>query len=105
MVPIESFPHLHVASGWSLRHGASSPEVLVEVAADLGLTMLGLTDRDGVRGAVRFARAALAAGIAPVFGADLALSSTSSTSSTKGRTPVRGGRSLDQRLPRVTVLA
>ena len=40
-----TFPHLHVASGWSLRHGASSPDALVSVAADLGLTTLGLTDR------------------------------------------------------------
>ncbi len=107
-----SFPHLHVASGWSLRHGASSPELLVTVAADLGLTMLGLTDRDGVRGAVRFARAALAAGIAPVFGVDLALAPPLVPGSAAGwapdrqrRTPTRGGRTLDPRLPRVTVLA
>ena len=103
-----SFPHLHVASGWSLRHGASSPEALVSVAADRGLTTLGLTDRDGVRGAVRFARAALAAGIAPVFGTNLAVAPppTPGRAPTQPRrTPVRGGRTLDQRLPRVTVLA
>ena len=109
------FPHLHVASGWSLRHGAASPELLVEVAADLGLTTLGLTDRDGVRGAVRFARAAMSAGIETVFGADLALAATgwpgapSSQSPPSGastrRTPARGGRTVDHRPPRVTVLA
>ncbi len=82
--------------------------MLVGVAADLGLTTLGLTDRDGVRGAVRFARAALSAGIAPVFGADLALAPPSTTGRAPERvrrTPARGGRTLDQRLPRVTVLA
>ena len=103
-----SFPHLHVASGWSLRHGASSPEALVSVAADCGLTTLGLTDRDGVRGAVRFARAALAAGIAPVFGTNLAVAPPPTPGHAPARprrTPVRGGRTLDQRLPRVTVLA
>ncbi len=78
------------------------------VAADLGLTTLGLTDRDGVRGAVRFARAALAAGIAPVFGTDLALAPPPTPGRAPERvrrTPARGGRTLDQRLPRVTVLA
>ncbi|HEX5016425.1 MAG TPA: DNA polymerase III subunit alpha [Actinomycetes bacterium] len=105
-----SFPHLHVASGWSLRHGASSPEQLVEVAAERGLTLLGLTDRDGVRGAVRFARAALSAGIATVFGVDLALdgslgSLTAADPKGRSRTPVRGGRAVDPRAPRVTVLA
>ena len=96
-----SFPHLHVASGWSLRHGASTPETLVTVAADTGLSVLGLTDRDGVRGAVRFARATLAAGIAPVLGADLALEEPRPPT----RTPARGGASVDPRLPRLTVLA
>ena len=113
-----SFPHLHVASGWSLRHGASSPELLVEVAAERGLTTLALTDRDGVRGAVRFARAAMSAGIATVFGTDLALVGSDVRGPTSPlrpyapvpytrpvRAPVKGGRSLDPRSPRVTVLA
>ena len=108
---LSSFPHLHVASGWSLRHGASSPEQLVEVAAELGLTTLGLTDRDGVRGAVRFARAAMAAGVSTVYGTELALPGQSgqpgqpAPKSTRSRTPARGGRSIDQRPPRVTILA
>ena len=113
-----SFPHLHVASGWSLRHGASSPELLVEVAAERGLSTLALTDRDGVRGAVRFARAAMSAGIATVFGTDLALVGSDVRGPTSPlrpyapvpytrpvRAPVKGGRSLDPRSPRVTVLA
>ena len=104
-----SFPHLHVASGWSLRHGVTSPERLVETAVDQGLTTLALTDRDGVRGAVRFARAALSAGVATVFGADLALTEPAPAghrgAPTRGRTPARGGRAVDPRAPRVTVLA
>ncbi len=78
------------------------------MAADRGLSVLGLTDRDGVRGAVRFARAALAAGIAPVFGADLALAPLQTPGRAPERarrTPVRGGRTRDPRLPRITVLA
>jgi error-prone DNA polymerase len=80
------------------------------------MSALALTDRDGVRGAVRFARACLATGIAPILGVDLAITcSTGAVStgagSTEGsptrasRTPVRGGRSVDLRLPRITVLA
>ena len=63
----DPFPHLHVASGYSLRHGASLPPRLVERAVEHGMDVLALTDRDGVYGAVKFAKACLAAGIAPVL--------------------------------------
>ncbi|WP_114204042.1 PHP domain-containing protein, partial [Janibacter anophelis] len=68
-----SFAHLHVASGFSLRHGTTTPEDLVARAAELGQPALALTDRDGLYGAVRFVRAATAAGVAPVLGVDLAV--------------------------------
>jgi len=67
------FAHLHVASAYSMRHGASMPADLVARAAEHGQSSLALTDRDGVYGAVRFVQACDAAGIAPVLGADLAL--------------------------------
>ncbi|KAB7742438.1 DNA polymerase III subunit alpha [Nostocoides sp. F2B08] len=66
------FAHLHVASGFSMRYGASMPEDLVERAAHHGQHTLALTDRDGLYGAVRFATAAARSGIAPVLGVDLA---------------------------------
>ncbi|MDQ3104502.1 MAG: PHP domain-containing protein, partial [Actinomycetota bacterium] len=69
----DPFVHLHVASGYSLRHGASHPHRLVERAAELGQDILGLTDRDGVYGAVRFAKACLQTGVRPVLGVDLAV--------------------------------
>ena len=69
----DPFVHLHVASGYSLRHGASHPRVLVERAAEHGMDTLALTDRDGVYGAVKFAKACMSAGIRPVFGVDLAV--------------------------------
>ena len=69
----DPFVHLHVASGYSLRHGASHPSALVERAADHGMDMLALTDRDGMYGAVKFAQACTRAGIRPVFGVDLAV--------------------------------
>ena len=67
------FAHLHVASAYSLRYGASMPDALVARAAEHGQRVLALTDRDGVYGAVRFVRACAAVGIAPVLGVDLAL--------------------------------
>ena len=33
-MPSDPFVHLHVASGYSLRHGASHPHLLVERAAE-----------------------------------------------------------------------
>jgi len=70
---VDGFAHLHVASGFSMRYGASMPEDLVERAAAHGQGALALTDRDGLYGAVRFATACGRAGIAPVLGVDLAV--------------------------------
>jgi len=67
------FAHLHVASAYSMRHGASMPADLVARASEHGQSLLALTDRDGVYGAVRFVQACDAAGITPVLGVDLAL--------------------------------
>ena len=68
----DPFVHLHVASGYSLRAGASHPHLLVQRAAEQEMDTLALTDRDGVYGAVKFAKACLAAGVRPVLGVDLA---------------------------------
>jgi len=70
---MDPFVHLHVASGYSLRYGASAPHRLVERAVDAEMDTLALTDRDGVYGAIRFAKACLSAGVRPVLGVDLAL--------------------------------
>src|SRR5512144_2403658 len=103
----DPFVHLHVASGYSLRYGASSPGAMVARAADLALT-----DRDGVYGAVKFVQACAAAGIRPLLGVDLAVAPTATDpagardsggcrSQVPGRrTPARGGVSVDPRLPR-----
>ncbi|HEY7719065.1 MAG TPA: PHP domain-containing protein, partial [Pedococcus sp.] len=115
------FAHLHVASGFSMRYGTSTPAALVERAAQHGQPVLALTDRDGLYGAVRFVQAATEAGIAPVLGVDLAVGpephpwgdprrpgpvpSWSGAGSERSRTPVRGGADRDPRHPRVTVLA
>lgn len=116
----DPFVHLHVASGYSLRYGASHPSVLVERAVEQGMDTLALTDRDGTYGAVKFVRAARAAGVRPVLGVDLAVAPTGSLGPPGGgggrgrtaprRTPVRGGAARDLSpqqggSPRVTFLA
>ncbi|MFH8572174.1 PHP domain-containing protein [Streptomyces sp. NPDC017993] len=67
------FTHLHTASAFSVRYGASRPERLVERAAERSMDALALTDRDGLTGALRFAKAAAEAGVRPLFGAELAV--------------------------------
>ncbi len=62
---------LHTASAFSFLQGASLPEALVERAAELGYSAVALLDRDGVYGAPRFHKAAMAAGLRPIIGAEL----------------------------------
>ncbi len=117
-MPTDPFPHLHVASGYSLRYGASHPEALVVRAAEHGQDVLALTDRDGVYGAVKFVKACITAGVRPVLGVDLAVAPTGAldrvgpvpvgpgaAGARPRRTPARGGSSVDPRHARVVVLA
>jgi error-prone DNA polymerase len=104
------FTHLHAASGFSARYGASHPEALVRAAADRGADALALTDRDTVTGAVRFAKAAAAAGVRPVFGVDVAVlphapAGAPAAAAARRRTPVRGGAHVVEAPLRITLLA
>jgi error-prone DNA polymerase len=121
----DPFVHLHVASGYSMRHGANHPADLVARAAEHGMGALALTDRDGLYGAVKFAIACRAADIRPVFGVDLAVDPAAGGEPGEPggpgrvrsadlhrarhpagrRSPARGGASVDPRLPRATFLA
>ena len=114
----DSFVHLHVASGYSMRYGTAKPEQLVERAVAFGQPALALTDRDGLYGAVKFVTACMERGVGPILGVDLALGPDpieprrypgaqggGARGAARGRTPVRGGALVDPRLPRVTVLA
>ena len=67
------FTHLRTRSSYSLRDGAIRPRELAAAAAAAGMTHVALTDRDGLYGAVRFAKACADVGVTPVYGADLAL--------------------------------
>ena len=64
---------LHTSSAFSFLEAASLPETLIDQAARYGYSAIALLDRDGVYGAPRFHRAALAAGIRPIIGAELTI--------------------------------
>ncbi|MFF8840043.1 DNA polymerase III subunit alpha [Streptomyces sp. NPDC015130] len=104
------FTHLHAASGYSLRYGASHPERLAARAAERGMDALALTDRDTLSGAVRFAKACAKEGVRPLFGVDLAHEAPEPAAHDTGqgsarRVPVRGGAFVDESAPRALFLA
>ena len=68
-----SFTYLHVRSYYSLLAGGSSPAALATRAARLGLEALAITDTDGTRGVVQFAKACSTAGIKPIYGTELSV--------------------------------
>jgi error-prone DNA polymerase len=102
---VPGFTHLHTVSGFSLRYGASHPERLAACAGELGMDALALTDRDTLAGTVRFAKACAAAGVRPLFGADLAVAAAEPVRQERRRTPVRGGAFIDESTPRAIFLA
>ena len=108
----DPFVHLRVASGYSLQYGASHPDELVNAAAAHDMDTLALTDRDGLYGAVRFAKACLRTGVAPVVGVDLAVPFSvddpghpANRPEGPRRSAARGGTLRDPRLPRVVAMA
>ena len=83
---------LHASSAFSFLDGASLPEALVDRAAALGYPALALLDRDGVYGAPRFHKAALAAGIKPIVGCELTIAKGWGSPSPACPEPSRGKR-------------
>ncbi len=117
---IRPFAHLQAVSGYSLQYGTATPQALAARAAELGMPIMGLTDRDGLYGAVQWAMACTQAGVRPVIGVDLAVQPTHpdlpgqspaaaarSTGSGRSarRTPAHGGTWIDESLPRALFLA
>ncbi|MGH7539574.1 MAG: PHP domain-containing protein, partial [Gemmatimonadota bacterium] len=72
---MSEYVELHCHSAFSFLDGASRPEELVRRASELGYPALALTDHDGLYGSMEFARAARAAEIRPITGAELTLES------------------------------
>jgi error-prone DNA polymerase len=74
------FVELRGHTFFSLLQGSALPEAMVEQAKALGITALGITDHDSLAGAMRLWVAAQAAGIKPIFGAEVTLVDPASTS-------------------------
>src|SRR5918997_1436250 len=68
-----AYVELHAHSAYSFLDGASRPEELVAMAAELGYEALALTDHDGLCGSLEFAHAAKYFGVRPITGAEVTL--------------------------------
>lgn len=68
---VHAYVELHCHTCYSFREGASTPRELVSRGAALGYEALAITDRDGLYGAMEFAKAAQA--VRPIIGADVTL--------------------------------
>jgi len=68
-----SYVELHANSAFSFLRGASFPEQLAQVAAELEMPALGLLDRHGVYGSQRFSVAAREQKVRPIIGAELTM--------------------------------
>ncbi|MDO9099338.1 MAG: DNA polymerase III subunit alpha [Caldisericota bacterium] len=67
------FVHLHVHTGFSFHESPIRIEQLVQRCGELGFSACAITDSNTLAGAIRFDRAARAAGISPVLGCELTL--------------------------------
>src|ERR1035441_9844607 len=67
------FAELAARSHYSFLEGAASPRTMVETAARLGLSALGLCERNALYGAVELIQAAKAQGIHPIIGTEVEL--------------------------------
>jgi error-prone DNA polymerase len=68
---VSGFVHLHCHSTWSLLDGAIPADALPYLAAERGFDAVAITDHDALTGAVRFSKACRAAGVKPIYGAEL----------------------------------
>ncbi|MGA7138882.1 MAG: PHP domain-containing protein, partial [Terriglobales bacterium] len=65
------YVELHSRSAFSFLEGASTPEELIAVCANLGMPAMALLDRDGVYGSPRFHLATKKAKIKAHIGAEV----------------------------------
>src|SRR5258708_21206773 len=65
------YTELHSRSAFSFLEGASIPEELIAVCANLGMPAMALLDRDGVYGSPRFHLAAKKSGLKEHIGAEV----------------------------------
>ena len=67
------FVHLKLHTEFSLVDGLVRIKPLVKAVAELGMPAVAVTDHVNLFSLVKFQKAALAAGVKPIFGADILL--------------------------------
>jgi error-prone DNA polymerase len=104
MAAVPGYAELHCWSNFSFLEGSSHPEELAQAAARLGLAGLALTDRDGLYGAVRFAKAAAEVRLPAICGAELTLE-TADPEPIRASRPARPAKEVPTDTPRLVLLA
>ncbi|MBD3609149.1 MAG: DNA polymerase III subunit alpha, partial [Gammaproteobacteria bacterium] len=66
-----TFVHLRLHTEFSMADGIVRMKPLVKAAAELGMPAVAMTDQGNMFGLVKFYKAAMGAGIKPIFGADV----------------------------------
>jgi error-prone DNA polymerase len=106
-----AYAELHAWSNFTFLEGASHPDELAEAAARLGLAGMALTDRDGLYGAVRFAKAAREHTLPAICGVELTLDEpdpegrTPPAEAIRASRPARPANEVPTRTPRLVLLA
>ncbi len=106
-----AYAELHAWSNFSFFEGSSHPEELADAAARLGFAGMALTDRDGLYGAVRFAKAARERKLPAICGVELTLDEpdpegrTPPAETIKPSRPARPSHEVPTRTPRIVLLA
>src|SRR5580692_12583966 len=103
MAAAPRYAELHAWSNFTFREGSSHPEELVGAAVAAGLAGIALTDRDGLYGAVRFAKAAKEAKLPAICGAELTLE-TANPDPIRPSRPARPASEVPTHTPRIVLL-
>src|SRR5262249_26337598 len=98
------YAELHASSAFSFLNGASLPEDLVEEAARLSIPAVALVDSNGVYGALRFNKAAKAAGIKGLVGAEIRIENEELRIKNRKGRPTLNSRLSTLDSPRLTLL-
>ncbi|MFI5102039.1 MAG: DNA polymerase III subunit alpha [Terriglobales bacterium] len=85
------YVELHSRSAFSFLEGATSPEELIAVCANLGMPVMALLDRDGVYGSPRFHLAAKKAGLKAHIGVEVTCAAFSEPALSAADGCLRGG--------------
>jgi len=104
MAAAARYAELHAWSNFTFLEGSSHPEELVGAAVAAGLAGIALTDRDGLYGAVRFAKAAKEHKLPAICGAELTLE-TADPEPIRPSRPARAASEVPTHTPRIVLLA